>query len=168
MFRPKGLFADITCPYNQECVLPSCLFAHPEDDGGIPPVPGGLCGSTTAVGEEPVGLLEDGGPRKRRKLDDATAPPAITPKHETTILKKIDAPIATSNTLLSSSKPFVSSQKRAAVSPPPTKRRSTLKVDENGQPKAKSSIATPTSKPLKSESLNPRMTSLHIQSSRTN
>lgn len=30
MFTSKGLFAEITCPYNDTCALPNCLFAHPK------------------------------------------------------------------------------------------------------------------------------------------
>ena len=34
MFASAKLFSNITCPYHNECMLPDCIFAHPEDGGG--------------------------------------------------------------------------------------------------------------------------------------
>lgn len=169
MFKPKGLFSDITCPYNHECVLPQCLFAHPKDDAIISDKPNGLLhGSKTAEAkEEPVELSEDG-PRKRRKVSGAITPPGLTTTQDATLTNKVDAPSRsiTSTKLPVSSKPLVSSQRRA--SPPPTKRQSNLKPDESARSRAKSPVAASVlkpaviQKPLKAETLNPRMPTLLI------
>lgn len=165
MFKPKGLFSDITCPYNQECVLPQCLFSHPNDAAAASAAPNGLPdGRKTAEADKELVVPSEDEPRKRRKISRAITPPVITTKQDITVAKKDGAPgWAMSSTILpTSSKPLVSSQRRA--SPPSVKRQSNLKVDENAQSRAKNfvdaSVPKPTAmqKSLKSETLNPRMT----------
>lgn len=161
MFRPKGLFADITCPYNQECVLPHCLFAHRDEAAVAKTASEGNPVSTTITPDPtaPIELLENDGPQRKKRKVEASALAATALKQETNITKKTGATTASSKTNPPSSKPLVTSDKRA-VSPPPTKRPSALSKAENGGSKApaatkpKPAIAQ---KPLKAETLNPRL-----------
>lgn len=168
MFKTKGLFSDITCPYNQECVLPQCLFAHREDDAGASLDTNGILHSfnTTAFKQQPVELSDDG-PRKWRKVSGAITPPHATSKQDATVDKKVAAPkLAPSPQMAPISKPLISSQRRA--SPPPTKRQSNPKEDEKFQTTARSAVTVPkqkpavAQKPIKVETLNPRTTTFSI------
>lgn len=51
MFKSNGLFANIICPYIEDCFLPNCLFSH----------------------QKPVNAADNEGPRKRRRIDTIPA-----------------------------------------------------------------------------------------------
>jgi RNA exonuclease 1 len=63
MFTSKGLFSEVVCPYSSTCVLPRCIFKHPDTTISAP--------GTTISSQEPVGLANgQDGQRKRQKVVD--------------------------------------------------------------------------------------------------
>jgi RNA exonuclease 1 len=71
MFTSKGLFSEVVCPYPSTCVLPTCIFKHPDTTISVP--------DTTISSQEPVGLANgQDGQRKRQKVVDENERPHRT------------------------------------------------------------------------------------------
>jgi RNA exonuclease 1 len=104
MFTSQGLFSEIICPYNAACVLPNCLFAHPVLASSNPTfLQGGGSLEESAIGIE----KDEGGPRKRRKLDEDGH---VTSKRSVEITETVLKPKAS----------FIAVNR--AISPPPLRR----------------------------------------------
>lgn len=145
MFTSKGLFSEIECPYYKDCKLPKCLFAHSMAETAVQALP-----VATQVLEN-VRLeaeIFDEGDRKRRKFESD---------------ESIKLPVKIAQAAIKdrpeSGTGLFSSQRH--VSPPPLRR--SIRDDSQGLAHAKPgpeksrSSSQTTTKPLKTEALNPRM-----------
>jgi RNA exonuclease 1 len=68
MFTTKGLFSEVPCPHQQNCLLPRCIFLHPKEEANAT-----NAGASTQ-GEADVATNYDEA-RKRRKLADENGNP---------------------------------------------------------------------------------------------
>jgi RNA exonuclease 1 len=68
MFTSKGLFSEVACPSRDRCLVPRCIFNHPDELAqAVPP----------AAKTERHGLTQNGDePRKRRKFDSEEEAPS--------------------------------------------------------------------------------------------
>ena len=180
MFTTRGLFSQVPCPYQENCLLPRCIFAHPKEEAGT------ASAIESVQGKDHVSTSQDD-PRKRRKLG------CESPASDYVVSSNIDSK---TETLLSRAKLHGDSPSQAPsvprgrtetkifppardISPPPLRKKSqsqnpiVSKVsithnDANITPsKTRSTIAaassvtntsakTPVKAPAKQESLNPR------------
>lgn len=166
MFTSKSLFSEVVCPYQSTCLLPKCLFWHPDSSGHATP---------KVINSEEIDLeADEDRPPKRQKVDDegqkfnASLHPLFREKAEALGCGEVKASQAATESgkgqkkILSADRP---------ISPPPLRRKSQLSVTQSGSstppktttsalastpatPKAHSK--TPVKTPLKQESLNPR------------
>jgi len=170
MFTSKGLFSDITCPYSENCVLPKCLFAHPKK--AVPKTASPVAGVSSVAEETPkdqqekTEVLEDR-QRKRRKLDDGETITVRTAKKEegtklaqkTEVITEAKSVQKTSTPLSSESRPISPppTQRTSALSPATTQKLTSGTVKPITVPKVALKTPAPPEKPLKAESLNPRL-----------
>ncbi|TAQ88078.1 hypothetical protein B7494_g3627 [Chlorociboria aeruginascens] len=181
MFKPQGLFSGISCPHQEQCVLPGCIFRHSENQMGSADAP-----TITAENEIVNGLAVSDGQdatRKRRKIapEDSTTisvvnvdnkvPQGITETKNTKSKQE-----SSSHTPEKSRKPFSSVFRE--ISPPPLRKKSVdgnvahpkqststsdgIAISNPPQPiaskvDAKTPTAAPAKLPIKTESLNPRL-----------
>ncbi|CAL3973525.1 unnamed protein product [Diplocarpon coronariae] len=160
MFTAKGLFADVACPFQETCILPSCIFKHVGANAKV------VAAAAPVVSSESDQLSAENDqerPRKRQKTNGETGRP----------LKAVEAEDKNAPTPASRSKAGErpSSTSRAAtrdISPPPVKRKSqstnsaTTKSLLQKPPIPKAAVEAPVeaplvTAPLKQESLNPRV-----------
>lgn len=169
MFKPRGKFQSISCPYDGDCVLPRCLFAHSYGSvQGIKqtkfsPVSRDAIFETASRGDDRAA--------KRRRLDTAIDRKSedIAPFEESEVPQVKSQPQVKVRTAAT---PALISEKRS-VSPPPVRRSTaglpvripTMASDKNDIA-AKDDVLKPATKPLptvkppKTETLNPRMLSV--------
>jgi RNA exonuclease 1 len=172
MFTSKGLFSEVACPYQSTCMLPKCLFWHPEvSDQTLPKV----------VNSDEIDLIEDP-PAKRQRLDEGPkSNDAERPIFKAEGFARGEVKASEESSGTRSSKPFERlengrGQQRILntdrpISPPPLRRKSQLSPTQprvNATP-LKLSVSAPVSAPstpsvkaspikaaLKQEGLNPR------------
>lgn len=166
MFTSKGLFWDITCPYQETCKLPGCIFAHPNGRFGDAPV------AVPESRDETLTNNNGDSQRKRRKLDSedqTTGAASLSTQTQVEIALKAPPNPEISTKESSKSKPFIS----RPVSPPPLRKKSlnegtpagtsskdglsssqTSAVRSSSTPKTTSKA--PVSQQAKVEGLNPR------------
>lgn len=165
MFTSKGLFSEITCPYNEECVLPKCLFAHPK----IPvanPVSSSQTASSlsaeTSTSKKAAKDAPENGHDKRRKLSDGGAVPIhtvnklemINPSQKTEVLPGLKNTDSLSSGKRTVSSPSGRTSALASASTPNTAPRL---VNATVASKPAPKTAASPLKPIKAESLNPRL-----------
>jgi len=164
MFTSKGLFSQITCPYQDTCVLPSCIFGHSD----------GQTSTLADVSQEEQSNIDDQqGQRKRQKVDDDSLSTEQAGGKSEFGASKV---IARSSILRLTPEPKATNRHSAAtreISPPPLKRKAAngaVPIDnssaQNGHNSSYAStppissraeVLTPLKAPLKTESLNPRI-----------
>ena len=167
MFTSKGLFSEVPCPYQSTCLLPKCLFWHPESPAQAAP---------KLINSEENDLREDGRPPKRLKVDDEvralTAAPHQLFKEGSETLVRGDLDTTPASTMNGTAQKRIHNAERP-ISPSPPRRKSQLSTSENGEsntplktpasaPASSSETAGAEAKsivkvPLKQESLNPRV-----------
>jgi RNA exonuclease 1 len=167
MFSSKGLFSEVTCPYQSTCQLPRCLFWHPDSAAQATP---------SIVNSEEIDLGEDEDrPRKRQKVDEnqkSNGDGRTTFREKAEALGKKDPKALSAPTANGRGQRRILDPDRP-ISPPPLRRKSQLPVVQNGSsstpiktltpavtfaPVTPKVVAkTPVKAPLKQESLNPRV-----------
>jgi hypothetical protein len=165
MFTSKSLFSEVACPYQSTCLLPRCLFWHPDTSTQT---------ISKDVNSEEIDLGEDvDRPPKRQKVEgegqksNGAARPTFREKAEAVGRGEVNASAENGK-----------GQKRVInadrpISPPPLQRHSQLSTTQNGsnntplKPPTSAPASTPVTPrveaktpvktPLKQESLNPRV-----------
>lgn len=155
MFTSKGLFANVFCPHQENCILPRCIFKHPDGklvDSG----PAVISAHTIAARNE------QDGQRKRQKVsdekDDGTiASKAISSQEIVQGEDSTKRPVAARGDRRSKS---LSAATRE-ISPPPLK-KATQNASSSTKPATKPTTGlkampkTPVKAAIKQEGLNPR------------
>ena len=143
MFTSKGLFSDVVCPYQENCLLPGCMFSHPK--------PAELASAPVAV--------ETKQPQKEKFIPEEECKEVKPPKRplepeRSVVTRKPNT--LTKSSLVTKERTFVGEP----VSPPPLRRKA---LNGSAVPVAKQSTENDTSnsKPQivqqpKKEGLNPR------------
>ncbi|KAE9375688.1 hypothetical protein N431DRAFT_463755 [Stipitochalara longipes BDJ] len=165
MFTSKGLFCGVTCPYQETCVLPSCIFSHFD----------GTASTGAGVSQEEQSTIDDQqGQRKRQKVNDDSL--RIEETGRETELGNIDRPTTKPSSLNQTPESKVTKRRSAAtreISPPPLRRKAVNSLApfksssaQNGHHSnatstpataSKAAVSTPVKAPLIVESLNPRV-----------
>jgi RNA exonuclease 1 len=164
MFTSKGFFSEVPCPYQSTCLLPRCLFSHPESPAQISP-------QVNNSDEIDLGEDEDR-PPKRQKVEIERSK---SNGAERTIFKEKAEAVRHEFKALQASDNSTGSQRilniDRPISPPPLRRKTQLSPSQDGDnvTPSKSSVSAPPSTPtpqvvakssvkapLKQESLNPR------------
>ncbi|KAN0112713.1 hypothetical protein V8E51_005664 [Hyaloscypha variabilis] len=163
MFTSKGLFSQVTCPYQDTCVLPSCIFGH--SDSTISTV-------AEVIQEEQSAIDDQQGQRKRQKVNSDSLKTEEAGETDSGGVDEV-----TPKSLSLRSTPESKAKKRGSVATreisPPLRRKATngaAPVNTSPAQNGPNSSATPTSiittkvavsipvqAALKTESLNPRV-----------
>jgi RNA exonuclease 1 len=158
MFTSKNLFSEIVCPYSQTCVLPRCIFKHPDEKPSASTAIANSLNETHSGTEQEV-------PRKRQKLEDESrsrveqSSPSVGKASAPSSVKSISEPKQVKKSLAAS----------RPISPPPMKRSNLSSSTAPFKPSASQNVSTsrPAPKPpvptktsskapAKAEGLNPR------------
>lgn len=166
MFTSKGLFSQVACPYQETCVLPRCIFDHPDVK---------INTGADASQKEQSAVDDQDGQRKRRKLDDDKL--RVEDIGSESGLGGTGTSKATAKPQSVTSTPERKIPRRRLdttreISPPPLKRNPTNGTPvtlntsqvQNGHSSSvtstpanpKAPVQTPSKAPLKVEALNPR------------
>ena len=156
MFKSKGLFSSVTCPYNVQCVLPQCLFGHPKSrpSSGLEAPDAVQAASSGGPSDITTGFADN--PNKRRKLEGGKLEPVATKSAQVRSDPTGKTSAAPATNVASKPPSSLLSQSRD-VSPPAVKRSSvptSAASTNNEKPISKDAAA---SKAPKTETLNPRM-----------
>lgn len=163
MFTSKRLFSQVPCPYQDTCVLPSCIFGHSHSK---------VDASAAIIQDEESTGDGQQGQRKKQKVTDDRAEEA---EGETALAGSPTSKVTAKPSSLRSTPEAKAAKRRLAVtkeiSPPPLRRNpangTPVAVNkspaQNGQsssataaPTTKATVKTPVKAPSKVETLNPR------------
>jgi RNA exonuclease 1 len=163
MFTSKGLFSEIACPYQQSCMLPRCIFWHPEAKDNATPA--------AVKNPDEIDLdAEEDGRRKRLKQDKVGKKKIDSMEQWMQKSKEIKEPLSSKSTLDERLQGRISAAATRDISPPPLRRKAAngtpipVKQSSPQSGSAASTLATPKAQaktpiktPLKQEALNPRV-----------
>ncbi|KAI9735424.1 MAG: RNA exonuclease 3 [Claussenomyces sp. TS43310] len=156
MFTSKGLFSEVHCPYNDQCVLPNCLFLHARSQLQAPVTAGDgqteglvtLPSQASPTLDKNTGDRDDG--RQKRQRINEKAPSQGSARGIVTTARHVAPPASTPASI------------RREISPPPlrlsadtiSKASSPASAKKAADNKAKAAVC---SENVKEEALNPRL-----------